>query len=375
MGRSGLRLALGLCGFVLLVAACGGEDSAASTTSIVPVVDTSAVVTSVAPATTPPATTTTAPPTTTAAPPAAGAPDILIAGEQGVLLLHGDGSSDTLVTDDLEFALDDSQGGLLFQIERGRRFYGEDGPTTVWWVPAGTADARELLVPGEGQDLTLYEARFEGTDLVIWYTRWEGSQPDDLLETLRRFDAASGTVTEIAPVAGWESGVLLSFGGDIIARTWYAEALCGMAFTNLAGEEIDFPAAPPGTLAGEECGDVADFGELSADGTQFAYVELVRDQGIVVSTDVVVVEVASGVEVARVVAVRPEQAQWRIADLDLAGDTLVVNRWFPDEDRFHSPLVVDLSGTEPVVMEPPIPGWARIVRSPLQLTGRVTVAP
>lgn len=337
-----------------------------------PGVTTTQSTTTSAPATTAQQTTTTPAPTTTSTMPveAEGSPDILIAGEQGVILLRGDGTSDTLVAGPVDFALDDSLGGLLFQLQRGR-FVGDSTSTDVWWIPAGATAAQELLVPGDGQYLTLYEARARGGDLSVWYTRWEGSGPDDLVETLRRFDVATGEVTDFGAVAAWESGVLLSFGGDIIAGSWYAEALCGMTFTDLTGEAIDFPAAPPRSLEGVECGDMAEFGELSADGTKFAYVELVREGGIVVSTDVVIVDSATGSETSRVVGVRPEQAPWRIVDLDLATDTLVVNRVFPDESRLHSPLVVDLGEGAPVIMEPPIPGWARIVRAPVALGGRV----
>ncbi len=367
--RTGLLIAL-----VLLVAACGGDDTSGATTTIVAEETTVAVASSAtATTTTPPSTSTAAPTTTSTSPAADGPPDFLIAGEEGVILLRGDGTSETLVAGAVEFALDDSQGGLLFQIQRGKNYYGKDAPTTVWWVPAGSTEARDLLVPGEGQQLTLYEARSDGGDLAVWYTRWEGTQPEDLIETLRRFDAATGMVTEIDVVAGWESSVLLSFGGDVIGRTWAGEGFCGMFFTDLAGEEIDFPAAPPRALEGEECGGVADYGELSADGSQFAYVELVRDGGIVVSTDVVIVDAATGSETVRLAGVRPEQVPWRIDDLDLAGDTLIVNRWFPDEGRSHSPLIIDLSGPEPVVMEPAIPGIARIVREPVELAGRVAV--
>jgi hypothetical protein len=368
-------------------AAAGCAGSATTTTVTAAPTATDAVATTPSPTTVPTtATSTTAPvPTTTtasttAAPATTAAPTprprhgLLIANEDGVVRYGEDGSLAELVTGPVVFAVDDTRGGVFFQVRRGRFGPGE-GSSTVWWVRAGSAVPEAYLVPSRPDHvLSLHDAVARDGSVIILYTRGEGASIEDMADTLRTYDTTTRTVTVLGGVGGWEAGSEpVSIGGDTIAMTWYAEILNGFEFWDLAGHEIPFPADPFG---GDFCEDrqCQWAAELAPDGETFAYFQQVPDAGgFLVNTDLVVVATATGEEVARV-GVREEEDAWLPQSIDLAGTTAVVNREAPSRDGYLEPWVVDFGGPEPTIVEVPVAGTARLARAAVEIDAPV-VAP
>lgn len=379
------RLLWGL-GLLAVLAACAGEDGATTTTTPGAITTLPGVTTSASPTTSAPLPTTSAPETaTTAAVTTTGVSGadpgmVVVAGRDGVVGVAPDGTVTPLVEGAATVAVDDTMGGLLFQTSSGPRDAAtgspippeESGLTTVWWVWADSADPRELLVPDPGNWLTLEDAARIDDALTVFYQRRSGQGPEDLVETLRRYDVAADVVTEVAVVGAWESGSDVSIGGELVARSWFAEAQCGLDFFDLAGDPVDVAGAPAVDVS-EECRG-AWHGELSPDDRRLAYTEPRRDvDGLFIGEDVVIVDAAGGEEVARI-PVREEQVPWLVGDIDLAGDVLVVNRVDADDRAAHlSALVFDVAAPEAPPRELPIAGRAALMRSPIVIDRPVTV--
>ncbi len=158
------RLAL-LVVFGLLLWACTGGGSPTSTVSS----------TSTGPQAAAASTTgTTVASSTTTTSPVWPQVEVLVSNDDGVFSIDATGEVMQLVKGRVAYAVDDTRGGLLFQVERGRSTvwaswqpdYGElPKDTRVWWVPRGEGEAQALLVPtpGAGHDLSLYDA-YQGDD-------------------------------------------------------------------------------------------------------------------------------------------------------------------------------------------------------------------
>lgn len=117
--------------------------------------------TATAPATTaPPSTGTTGVSSTTTTSPVPVWPEMLVSNDDGVFYIDSAGDVTQLVKGRVAYAVDDTRGGLLFQVERGRSsaWWGDGSPvkdTPVWWVPQGAGGAQALLVPTADSNLDL----------------------------------------------------------------------------------------------------------------------------------------------------------------------------------------------------------------------------
>ncbi len=195
---------------LLLVAGCSGADPTdTSTTSPGDVPSTSTA----DPGTTTSTTTLVTPSTTVAIPPAAADATFLVRNGQGVWQIDLDGRAEWLIDGPVAVAVDDTQGGLLFQLDSGRVWDESDpGPSTVWWFPKGANAPQELIVPDEeaGQRVTLHDAFATDAGFAVLYTRHDpGETFDDLVDRLRRIDVPGSTVTQLYAQGVFERG----FGG------------------------------------------------------------------------------------------------------------------------------------------------------------------
>ncbi len=126
-------------------------------------------------------------------------------------------------------------------------FQREPSESTIWLADAD--GVRDLVVAGDDQTLTLEGTGVSGADEspVVYYQRHESGDIETTRSTLRRFDFATGEVTELLETGGWESGTRFShLAGDRLtvaatgAEGWVA---------NLA---IDLSVVPPTTSSHTE---------------------------------------------------------------------------------------------------------------------------
>jgi hypothetical protein len=346
---------------VLLVGACGEAETAGdATTALAPSTPTS---TQSAPSTTRPASTTTALSRATTEPPVATMPAILLAGPDGVFLVEPGKDPVHLVEGRAAVAVDDGLGGLLYQIDAGRDWLqtGEARTTIVWWVPAGSVRPLDLLVPTTDQSLTLEDAVVIGGDLTVLYRRSEGATSFEMVDSLRRYDAATGSVSELLRGSAWEAGFDVgTVGGGLIAGTSYGQIGSSCFFLDLEGAPASTPTNP--SIPGCEGPDCPDSCAVSPDGTRLVYLETQFDASTntLVADVVVVTAMETGSEPARIEMPIPGGG---VSDLDVSGDWIIVNRTAGEEQE--RAWIVNPASTEVPVWEAPVAGIARFVTAPV----------
>ncbi len=300
---------------------------------------------------------------------------LIVANGDGAFLVDGDFMFQ-LVAGPVELALDDGEGGLVFQRSSDAFAFPPDpAATIISYLPADSFDPQELLLPTGEQYLHLRDAK----DGIVWYTRRAGDTPDNTRETLRTYDLETRTVEQFAITGGWESGALEgSVGGSNVATYWSSEAATGFAFHSESGELIGFPGNPyeseqfcgDGQLYDGASGQSVDlpcyeFAELSDDG-RLAYYEA-GFNGIEVRWILVVVDLESGKELFRQDVNRPDQG-WKPNTIDLSANMALVNR--TETGAWGAPfidaLLVDFnSGT---FTEVGLSGQARFLTGPMGIS-------
>jgi hypothetical protein len=376
------RLMGAVVALLLVGAGCGGDEPAASTTSAAPVTSTTS-----APSTTtssPPATTTSVPATTTTtteAPVAEVPPGaMLITNEDGVYVGTLDGvasqviaASPAVVNGLIDFAIDDTAGGVVFQ--PGRQLYIDMGDDSiVYWIPQGTAAYRELLVPASDQSLALEDVTAQGDTQIAYYTRVEGQQsPETARQTLRSFDMTAKTVAEIAVVGGWESGSSpISVGGPTIVSNGGGEGFYWIDFFDLDGNLIESAANP--IPDGEfDCvpTDCFWYADLAPDGSRVAFGKLAPDvNGFPSIPQVEVRDIATG-QLVMAVTLPALAADGYIDSLDLSDDYVLINL-VEEGSEYPYATIIDIASGGLTTYQAPVGGVARFLRSVPDLDGVVT---
>jgi hypothetical protein len=301
-----------------------------------------------------------------ASPPAA----LLIAGPDGVTEVAPTGETRTLVQGPVAFAVDDTTGGLVYQVGRGRPYGDPSHPSTALiWQRAGGAAPTALAEPHPGTFFALHDAlATPGGAVEVFATRASGSNPEDWLDTVVAFDPVSGSARDIRDVGGWEYGTEpVTVTPTLLGGSYSAEALIGMDFFDQRGNPVDIGGNPlPEPTHDCSCPRLA---ELSPDAATLAYLEMGDDgQGFFIIPEVVLVDAGSGEELRRLRLDRPDQG-WMPISFDLGDGVLVVNRSVTGE--FDAPVdaawVIDLREPEPVVWQAPVSGRAHLVRAPVAL--------
>ena len=263
----------------------------------------------------------------------------------------------------IDFAISDTRGGLIIHPNRSPFFY-KGNASIVYRIPLGGSAAQEMLVSASDQGLQLEDVVVKGGSVGVYYTRVEGSLPEDLLQTLRRYDLDSKVVQPIADVAGWESGVWnFSIGGDIIAYQWSGEGWGGFFFRDLDGVIFDWALDP--TAGGLfDCYPECPVGiAVSPGGHRLAYAQ--RSAGIF---SVTIIDLQSGDTVASFTL---PGGVYEIHSIELGDDYMVVNRVEEGSEWYISPLLVEISQGSLGVSEIPFNGLARLTNVIPQLNGVV----
>ncbi len=135
--------------------------------------------------------------------------------ENGQALALADGPFVEVVTD--------GSGGVVFQRESLER--------RVWWQPAGSTGAQELLVvDGENNSLELTGFwRNEDGPEILYQRNLRGGGPENTETTLRSYRFADGSVNELAGTGGWEYGTsFTSVTATEAVGFWGAEGYVGI---------------------------------------------------------------------------------------------------------------------------------------------------
>ena len=344
---------------VLVAAACAEAAPGGDTTTTLSTATSTTI--RLSQTTGPAGTTTSAPPTTTHAPDHA-MPELLVVGPEGVFLVEPGADPVQLVEGRAATAVDDGLGGLLYQIDAGRDWEQTEEPRTtiVWWVPAGSERPLDLLVPASDQDLTLEDAYAVDGSLTVLYRRSEGAVSFEMVDSLRSYDRATGSVAELMRGSAWESGFDIgSVGGGLIAGTSYTQVDASCFLLNLDGEVISSPANP--SVPGCESPGCPDSCVLSPDGSGLAHVETryVESTNTTTAHEIVVSDMATG---EKIHTIEFPPGNGRIS-LDIADDWILVNRATGEEPL--AALVVNAASPDIPAWEAPVAGVARFVTAPV----------
>jgi hypothetical protein len=353
-----MRRVIGVLIVAVVAASCAGGGEAATTSVATSSTTRAAVSSSAAPS----STSTTLAPTTTnteTVPPID--VELLVAGPDAISLIRSDLTVETLVNSPAFFAIDDLEGGVLFQIER----FSGNRQSIVYRVAREAGEAVATLIPAIDQGLTLHGMARDGDEAYIYYSRREGTTPDDALTTLRRYGMTSREVSELATVGGWESGAFpISISDSLILANWSGEALLGMDFFDLGGNVAAVAADPdPPDDAFFDCfGECPSVGELSQNSERLVYVEEIDGEA-----HAVIRHVASGAEIRRIELGVPDG--WWVVTFDLNSNYLVVNR--EARGGMLAAWLFDLRAVDPEASELATPGHAYLTRSPVDISGPV----
>ncbi len=356
-----MRSLVRLMALLMVVSACGGDGSSEGSSTTLASSTTIAVSTSLPDSSTGPGSTTAPPQPTTEAPPLPSGLQLLVSGPDGVFLVNDDRSSEQLIEGPAVFAIDDLDGGILFQRERWLR----ERQSIVYRVRAGTGEVVETLVASSDQGLTLNGVARDG-DTYVYYTRNEGTTIDDTRQTLRRYSLETREVTELQDTGGWEAGSFpISVSDSLILLNWGAEVYHGMDFIDLRANTAAVAANPSPADGYEDCGTCPSLGSLSADGSQLVYFETV--EGVKYA---VIRHVASGAEIRRV-DLNIAGDDWWPVSFDLMGNYLVVNNVDVSDWEIQRPRLFDLSQVDPQPIFIGPRGEGYITRSPVSIAGPV----
>lgn len=367
---------------VVFVAACGDDESAETTTTAGPVATTTAapVTTSTTTSTAAPATSTVSASTTTTEPPPVAPPagSMLITNEDGVYIATADGVASQVISASpasvgglITFAIDDTEGGIVFQPHTGP-WTAQGDDSIVYWVPSGSSTYQELLVPSADQGLGLEDVVQQGGSPVVYYTRVEGrDSPETAAQTLRSFNVDDKTVVEIDTVGGWESGSSpISVGGETIVMNSGAEGYIWVRFTDLDGVNVDSPANPLPVDEFDCFPECFYYADLSPDGTHVAVARLAPNAGgFATIPEVEVRDVDTG-DLVMNASLAALSADGYIHSLDL-GDSRVIVNLVEEGSEYPFARVIDYSSDEFAIYQAPLGGVARFLRSMPDLDGVV----
>jgi hypothetical protein len=291
----------------------------------------------------------------------------LVVGDDGIYQIDPAGDAALLVEGTASFAVDDTQGGLLFQVDRGRN-WDEPGARSakVWWIPQGGSTPLELLVPtpGADHDLSLHDAYATEDGFAVLYTRHEGSTPDvDMIDRLRRYDVPGRDITELHSQGAFEQGFgQVSTNGELISATWYGQIGSGCFMLTVDGRALD---VVPSVADDSTSDQYVDGCRVSPDGTRLAFVTRQDSGNRHLSDTVHVWDLTSDSEDAHFVV--PGSAG-RVDSIDMSATKLITNVSGPSP---LPALIFDLNAPQTAAFELPIAGMAHFVENPIDIAAPV----
>lgn len=212
-----------------------------------------------------PVPTTTLPPTTL---PIAGPDRIVVAGQDGIVVVEGGEITDRIDVGPVMTALDDMAGGYVVQIGMSA--------SSILHIASPAGELTELVAPGDNETLTLRDVvTIDERPSVVYTARLSGVAPEEGREDLRVLELRSGEDRLIAQIGGYESGASqVTFAQDMFVVTMNAEGYTWFDAYALDGTPITFAGNPR-----TEADSAEDFlvwvgvGSLAPDGETFAFVE------------------------------------------------------------------------------------------------------
>lgn len=288
---------------------------------------------------------------------------VAVTNTDGVFQIGTNGSITTLFQGTVSVAVDDTQGGLVYQARSGRRPELDDRATIVRWIPKGTGTPQELLVPSPsaGHRLTLHDTYPTQEGFAVLYTRHETEHPvDELIDGLRRFDLPQRQVTELYSQGAFEQGYSeVSAGGELISGISLDQVSSGCFIFDLDGRPTDLVplAANDPTREGYVTGC-----RLSPDGTRLAFVTEDAEGAIVHLWRL------GGAEEAQF-AIPPSAG--RVGSIDLSERAVLVNL---ERDGPLPAIVFDLGAPDAAPQSLRIAGIARFLSESVEIES-ATAAP
>lgn len=259
---------------------------------------------------------TTAVPTTavpTTEPGAAGSWRVIVATPQGIVTVSDLVMTGRIDVGPLMIALDDSTGGYVVQI-------GQSASSILWMEQEG-GDLQEVVPAEPGNTLRLHEVvRIDGEPTVVYTVRHSGDGPEQVTETVRLYELASGQDTEVASYGAYErSASRISYAEGRFVATFEAEGYTW--FEVLTGDATGFSNPRSAAEAAEDFLVWVGHGVQAPDGASMAYL-----RGSPRSEEpfsFVIVDLVTGSEVA---AIPLEGVRDRnVTRLDWNGETGVVS--------------------------------------------------
>jgi hypothetical protein len=288
---------------------------------------------------------TTAPAATTTTTQSAVVAELVVAGPEGITLVRAGGPTSVWSEGPLMLALDDLQGGFVFQVGTSA--------SSIMRLPAGSEEPAELIAQQADEALQLQEVAVIEDSPKVAYTRRTGVPGTDRAqEDLHLHDLATGADQVVGTVGGFERGpTRVSYGGGRFLLSMSAEGFTWFEFLAGDGSPVEVPGNPRTEEQSQEDFLVfAGHGSLAPDGSTMAYLRgHPRSEA---PFQLVVVDLGSGEELM----VTPVEGahDTTVTRLEWDGEAAVVS--FTD----RSPVV--LAGGQ-IVSRPEVAGTASLIRS------------
>ena len=362
-----MKTRLGLLLLALAFTGCALEADDPVTTITASPASTTLPTVSTSPPTTRP---TTATSTTTSVfpPPAAECPPVLVVGERSTIIgpdcstyaVEIDG---TIQAADGLVLMDDLAGGLLYQT----------GPSAILWLETGAAGPTALVEAAPTETVWLEDVVRVVDEVEVWFTRWTGGDsdiPEDHVQTLERMVVDGEHPTVVGQVGGWESGSIVTVGGEVIALQNWAEGFYMFSINDLELDRLPQPWAPYDEPADVGCEDCPVNLVVADDGSKVAFLSPEPGETTIVPI-LLVVDIESGEELARIDVPGFDWPTGSQGDgpeagfIDILGDVVLINGW--NGERSVPAIWTDLRADEPSWEELEFRGDARFLRSDVRV--------
>ena len=259
---------------------------------------------------------------------------ITIASSQGIS--HIADSKTTLVDSqpwDLGFRLPDG----TFIAQHAPPEYQQPGDTNIYRVGATSSVVQSVANPAN-EWLRLHDVYTESGSIFVLYSLSSGLDIEDAQEELLAFELNTGLTTSFGMIGGWESGTSrLTYGGNIIAGEFFAEADTGPFFLHLDGYTTN-----PNDLgladSYSDCSVCPSKFTVDPSGQRLAWIE----------ADLLVV--LDRMSTTRVAEIRlPQGSYTTIKSLDLLGDLILINTDVSHPQAMGKPILMSFNGTSMIL--------------------------
>jgi len=164
-------------------------------------------------------------------PPVGEAPGEMLFFDDRVAYWYRDGEFTEVGEGPFYEVVDDGAGGILFQRDHWES-------QTIWWLPTGATQPRDLLVTSNSAYLLLEGLIGAGAEREIVYQKRVNGDVEVATATLRTYRMSDAAVSELDVTGGWEWGTDISSVADGgVVGNWGAEGSAGFYWFDLALRE------------------------------------------------------------------------------------------------------------------------------------------